>query len=138
LRFWDSSALVPLIIDEPTSMVVRRLMMRDSHIIASYLTPVEITSSLWRRRHHREISAEAHLRADAAFAEITRRWSAISAPEAVERAIDLLARHPLRAADSVQLASALLARERFGHLPFVTFDLDLMDAARAEGFTVLP
>ena len=119
-------------------MVVRRLMMRDSHIIASYLTPVEITSSLWRRRHHREISAEAHLRADAAFAEITRRWSAISAPEAVERAIDLLARHPLRAADSVQLASALLARERFGHLPFVTFDLDLMDAARAEGFTVLP
>jgi predicted nucleic acid-binding protein len=71
-------------------------------------------------------------------AEITRRWSAIGAPEAVERAIDLLSRHPLRAADSVQLASALIARERFGSLPFVTLDKDLAIAARAEGFTVLP
>lgn len=76
--------------------------------------------------------------ADAAFAEISKRWSAIAAPEAIERAIDLLARHPLRAADSVQLASALVARERFGSLPFVSLDHDLILAARAEGFTVLP
>lgn len=99
---------------------------------------MEITSSLWRRRHHGRLTAEVHLQADAAFAEITRRWSAIAAPEAVERAIDLLSRHPLRAADSVQLASALIARERLGSLPFVTLDKDLVTAARAEGFAVLP
>jgi uncharacterized protein len=138
LRFWDSSALIPLILDEPSSPTVRGLMRADSHIIASHLTPVEITSSLWRRRHHDKLSAEAHLQADTAFAEITQRWSAMAAPEAIERAIDLLSRHPLRAADSVQLASALIARERFGSLPFVTLDLDLAGAARAEGFVVLP
>lgn len=113
-------------------------MIRDSHVIDSHLTPVEITSALWRRRHHDRLGAEAHLQADAAFAEITRRWSAIAAPEAVERAIDLLSRHPLRSADSVQLASALIARERFGSLPFVTLDHDLILAARSEGFVVLP
>jgi predicted nucleic acid-binding protein len=113
-------------------------MMRDSHIIASHLTPVEITSALWRRRHHGRLGAEAHLQADAAFAEITRRWSAIAALAAIERAINLLSRHPLRAADSVQLASALLARERFGALPFVTLDRDLTAAAKTEGFAVLP
>jgi predicted nucleic acid-binding protein len=138
LRFWDSSALIPLILDEPSSATVRGLMRSDSHIIASHLTPVEITSSLWRRRHHGKLPVGVHLQADAAFAEITRRWSAIAAPEAVEHAIDLLSRHPLRAADSVQLASALIARERFGSLPFVTLDLDPAGAARAEGFVVLP
>jgi predicted nucleic acid-binding protein len=119
-------------------MIVRGLMTRDSHIIASHLTPVEITSALWRKRHHGRLSTAAHLQADAAFAEITQRWSTIPASEAIERAIDILARHPLRAADSVQLASALIAMERFGSLPFVTLDHDLAHAARAEGFTVLP
>jgi len=138
LRFWDSSALIPVILDELSSDTVRALMKDDPHIVASHLTPVELTSSLWRRRHHGKLPAAVHLQADASFAEITRRWSAIAAPEAVERAINLLSRHSLRAADSVQLGSALIASERFGSLPFVTLDLDLAGAARAEGFTVLP
>jgi predicted nucleic acid-binding protein len=40
--------------------------------------------------------------------------------------------------DALQLASALIARERFGSLPFVTLDSNLASAARAEGFVVLP
>jgi predicted nucleic acid-binding protein len=138
LRFWDSSALVPLIIDEQTSVALRRLLMRDRHIIASWLTAVEITSALWRRRHHNELDATAHQDADASFAQISRRWTAMPAAEVTDRAIDLLSRHALRAADSVQLASALFAVSRFGPLPFVTLDQDLAAAARAEGFTVIP
>jgi predicted nucleic acid-binding protein len=117
---------------------MRRLLMRDSHILASHLTPVEITSALWRRRHHEGLDAYAHHQADAAFAEITRRWSAMPALDVIVCAIDLLARHPLRAADSVQLASAIYAVGRFGQIPFVTLGRDLGTAARAEGFTVLP
>jgi len=138
LRFWDSSALVPLIIDEETSVAMRRLLMRDRHIIASWLTPVEITSALWRRRHHDELDATTHQQADASFAQISRRWTTMPAAEVTDRAIDLLSRHALRAADSVQLASALFAATRFGQLPFVTLDFDLAAAARSEGFTVLP
>jgi predicted nucleic acid-binding protein len=112
--------------------------MSDRHIIASWLTPVEITSALWRRRHHDELDATAHHEADASFAQISKRWTATPAAEVIDRAIDLLSRHSLRAADSVQLASALFAMERFGPLPFVTLDQDLASAARGEGFTVIP
>jgi hypothetical protein len=65
---------------------MRRLLMRDSHILASHLTPVEITSALWRRRHHEGLDAYAHHQADAAFAEITRRWSAMPALDVIVRA----------------------------------------------------
>jgi len=48
-------------------------------------------------------------------------------------------RSPVEAFPSrCQLASALIAKERFGSLPFVTLNKDLVTAARAEGFTVLP
>jgi hypothetical protein len=49
-----------------------------------------------------------------------------------------VARHPLRAFDAVQLASALAARAADSSLlSFACFDETLAVAARAEGFTVL-
>jgi hypothetical protein len=51
----------------------------------------------------------------------------------------LLALHPLRASDALQLAALLAAaEERPAELPFVTFDERLAEAARKEGFSVLP
>ena len=47
--------------------------------------------------------------------------------------------HRLRAMDALQLAAALVACGNDPTtLPFVTLDRDLITAARAEGFTVLP
>jgi predicted nucleic acid-binding protein len=55
------------------------------------------------------------------------------------RAERLLAVHPLRAADALQLGAALVwARERTTGLGFVSLDGRLREAARREGFTVLP
>jgi predicted nucleic acid-binding protein len=55
-----------------------------------------------------------------------------------ECAIRLLRVHPLRAADAVQLAAAVIAAEmRPTSLEFVTADRRLADAARKEGFAVL-
>jgi predicted nucleic acid-binding protein len=55
------------------------------------------------------------------------------------RADRLLGIHPLRAADAFQLAALLAAsEERPADLPFVTLDDRLADAARKEGFPVLP
>jgi hypothetical protein len=51
----------------------------------------------------------------------------------------LLARHPLRAADSLQLAAALAWREGHpGAASFVTLDRRLKEAAAIEGFRTLP
>jgi predicted nucleic acid-binding protein len=56
-----------------------------------------------------------------------------------ERSIRLLRLHPLRAADSLQLAAALIACEENPRtLPFVSGELRLREAAAIEGFPVLP
>ncbi len=55
------------------------------------------------------------------------------------RADRVLGIHPLRAGDAFQLAAALTASEEDpAGLPFVTLDERLADAARKEGFPVLP
>jgi hypothetical protein len=56
----------------------------------------------------------------------------------LDEAARSVGRHPLRAFDAVQLASALAARAADPELTaFACFDDALADAARAEGFTLL-
>ena len=51
----------------------------------------------------------------------------------------LLQTHSLRAADALQLASALVAsQEDPSRLPFMSFDNRLIRAAKREGFVVNP
>ena len=57
---------------------------------------------------------------------------------ALTKALEMVTRHQLRTGDAIQLACAVMAREREPNLPFVTLDDELAAAARAEGFTVLP
>lgn len=55
------------------------------------------------------------------------------------RAMRLLSIHPLRAADALQLAAALVwCRERTAGAGFVCLDGRLREAAGREGFEVLP
>lgn len=59
--------------------------------------------------------------------------------EVLEEAARSVARHPLRAFDAVQLASALAARAVDPSLTaFACFDATLANAARAEGFALRP
>ena len=66
-------------------------------------------------------------------------WQEVQPLEAVkETAIRLLRVHDLRAADSLQLAAAIVASEhRSSSLGFVCFDERLAAAARREGFNVI-
>lgn len=53
-------------------------------------------------------------------------------------ALDLLARHPLRAGDAVQLASCLRLRQRLSiAVQFVAYDDRLLKAAQLEGVAIL-
>jgi predicted nucleic acid-binding protein len=65
-------------------------------------------------------------------------WTEVDAISAVRaRAERLVAVHPLRAADALQLAAALvLSRER-PRWPFVTGDRRLASVAELEGFDVI-
>jgi uncharacterized protein len=143
MRFWDSSALVPLLVGEPTSQSMRALLHNDRKVMASFITPIDVNSAIWRRLHNGELDAAEHAAAEQQFAALSNNWWEWSEFRRItDIALDLLRRHPLRAADAIQLASAIdvvkARRQPPSSLRFVTLDGDLASAARAEGFPVLP
>jgi predicted nucleic acid-binding protein len=139
LLFWDTSALVPLLVKEDRSADVRAVILSDADILTSAITSLEVTSALWRRRHAGTLPLADHERAEQRFAQLSARWMEVAqAPQLMEGALRLLARHSLRSLDVLQLASALLVAPSPALLPFVTLDKKLAAAAREEGFPVLP
>ena len=139
MLFWDTSAIVPLLVKEQRSADVRVVLHDDPDIITAAITSLEVTSALWRRRHIGTLSLADHQRVERDFAELSARWNAIAqSPEILEAASRVLARHSLRTLDALQLASALVLAPTTGVLPLVTLDKRLTAAARAEGFPVLP
>jgi hypothetical protein len=139
MRFWDSSALIPLLLDEGRSTEVVRLFDADQHQAVWCLTEVEAASAISRKAREgmtteREKAARSQLRF------LRERWVEVSSLEGVRtRALRLLSIHSLRAADALQLAAALVScDEQTEALPFVCLDDRLADAARKERFPVLP
>ena len=49
MRYWDASALVPLVVAEPTSSLVREWLAEDEQIITWVWTRTEIVSAIERR-----------------------------------------------------------------------------------------
>ena len=45
MRFWDSSALLPLLVDEPARERLIALLEEDAEVLAWWGTPVEIASA---------------------------------------------------------------------------------------------
>jgi predicted nucleic acid-binding protein len=140
VTFWDSSAVIPLCMEEPMTGAARDILEADREMAAWWGTPVECRSAF--ARFGREgVPAVTGLRhAIEALEAISRTWLEINPSERVrDLAIRVLSVHPLRAADSLQLAAALLWA---GHSPrgrgFACLDRKLREAASAEGFIVLP
>ncbi len=138
MRFWDSSALVPLLVTEVTSDLRRTQYDADPWAVVWFGTLVEIESSLVRRQRDGQLPADVEHAARKRLTEITKQWTeVIPTNEVRARAIRLLRVHQLRAADAFQLAAALtFCREQPQHLPFLTVDQRLRDAASLEGFPV--
>jgi len=139
VRFWDSSAIIPLALVESGSVRVRSWYRTDSEIIVWTLTRVELLSAIARRR--REDARSAPI-LTVARRNIMRAWDGRSEITSVElvgsHAERLVESYPLRAADALQLGVALMAAEgNPGNLEFVTLDRNLADAAEREGFPVL-
>jgi hypothetical protein len=138
MRFWDSSAVVPLLVEERWSKEARDLLEEDASILVWTFTPLEVLSALWRRSRSSELDDAQFAAARSGLTELESVWSAATDSMQVEqRARRLLAVHPLRAADALQLACALVAsNERSDLFPFVTLDERLGQCARREGFSV--
>jgi predicted nucleic acid-binding protein len=140
VKFWDTSALVPLIVDEPSTPVMHQLIAADPDAIVWFLSSVELLSVLGRIGRQTADLADLMpgVRLDAM--ELFRHWAAVTHVEGVRRRAErLVGVHPLSAADALQIGAALLAAgDRPETLEFVTLDRVLARAAQLEGFRVLP
>jgi hypothetical protein len=140
VRFWDASAVIPLCLTARSSPRVVPLLQEDEGIAAWWGTMVECHSAFTRLRRQGDLGIEGLERARQALHRLGEGWSEIApGPRLREEAIRLLGVHPLRAADALQLAAALgWADRRPLSQDFISLDPRLREAARAEGFTVLP
>jgi len=139
VKFWDASALVPLLIAEPVTRRLQALLVRDPEILAWWGSTVECASALARLGRAGQLDARGAALAFDRLKEIAEGWHEIEPSEVLrENAIRFLRVHTLRAADALQLAAAFIAAERRpASLDLVTLDERLADAARKEGFSLI-
>jgi predicted nucleic acid-binding protein len=137
VKFWDSSALMPLLVSEPMSAAVMRVYELDPEVVAWWGTHAECVSALARLERDDSLTAAALAEALRRLDGLASAWREVQPVTAVRTtAIRLLRVHPLRTADALQLGAAIVAAEnRPASLPFVTLDDRLGQAAEREGFT---
>lgn len=138
MKYWDASAIVPLVISEPHTRLVREWAARDPNIVTWAWSRVELVSAVERRAREGALTAAQRRDALGRFSALAEAWDEVTDLLAVRsKAIPLLARHPIRAADSAHLAAALLLAESDpASLEFVCLDEHLSLAAEREGLKV--
>ncbi|OLD40887.1 MAG: hypothetical protein AUI83_21660 [Armatimonadetes bacterium 13_1_40CM_3_65_7] len=140
MKFWDASAIIPLCVKESPTPVVRKLTEEDGALVVWWTTPVECYSAFARRRRDDILTRTHEDHARQAVARLAADWTEVQPSHQVrEVAGRVLLLHPLRGADALQLAAALVwAGGRAARHEFVCLDRRLREAAQREGFAVLP
>jgi predicted nucleic acid-binding protein len=139
MKFWDSSALVPVLVREAATKAVGSALTVDPSVLVWWGTPIECASAIARREREGALTAAAASVAYRRLDAVRAAWAQVQPTERVRSTSHRLLRtHPLRAGDALQLAAAIAAaEEQAGSLPFVTLDDRLAEAAEREGFSVL-
>jgi len=139
VKFWDASAIVPLLITEQTTRRLQALLAKDPAMLVWWGSEVECVSALARLKREGGLGPQALAVALKRLGQLATAWHEIDASDSVREAATRFVRvHPLRAADALQLAAAFLAAERRpATLEVITLDERLGAAARKEGFIVI-
>jgi len=138
--FFDSSALLPLFIQEKHSGQMERIVRDDPSVVIWWGSTIECFSAFARLRRERIISSDLEQEIRGRLLNVRRHWTEIQPGDDLKAvAHQLLLMHTLSAADSLQLAAALLWADKLptGH-QFVSLDTKLLEAARKEGFVIAP
>jgi len=137
--FWDASAIVPLCCLQPQTQAARRARRLFPQFVTWWATSVECNSALRRLERARELTAREMQQAFQELERLRLRWTEVAPLEEVRFLSErLLGFHPLRAADSLQLAAALIWCNRHPRgKTFVSSDEKLLEAAEKEGFDVI-
>ena len=139
MRFWDASAIVPLLVAEEWTRRLQALAAKDTAMLVWWGSPVECISALARLERDGALNPASMTHALQRLRQLAAAWHEVDPSDEIrETAARFLRVHPLRAADALQLAAAFAAAERRpASLELVTLDDRLAHAARKEGFVVL-
>ena len=139
MRFWDRSAIIPLLVEEPTTGSITAYYQTQPEMVAWWGSTLECASPLARLEREGHLDTASATQAFQQLQSPHAIWNEIQPLDIVRPTAQRLVRvHPLRAADSLQLSAALVACE---HRPqtweFVCLDARLSTAAEREGFKVM-
>jgi predicted nucleic acid-binding protein len=138
IRYWDASAVVPLLIAETRTSTLEALRSNGGGVATWWGTPVECASAIARMERDGSVDLRGATLALRRLSELRSGWIEVAPGQWIqEHAIRLLRIHALRAADALQLAGAILAsRQEPSSMEFVCLDKRLAVAAEKEGFRV--
>ena len=138
MRFWDASAVVPLLLEQPASHEARRILEEDPEVVIWWGTPVECASAFARLRREGVLTeTEERELAERLVGLRVEWWEMTPGDQIRAQALRALRLHPLRAPDALQLAAAIEWAGSPASGTMVTFDERLAAAAEREGFRVL-
>ena len=140
MRFWDSSCVVPLLLVERSTARLRQLALASEAMWVWWGTRVEAASAMSRRGREGVLTSTQLSRCRDRLEQLSQRWIEVEPSDRLrELALASVGRHDLRAADSFQLAAALVASDgEAGSVEFVSLDHRLRQAAAREGLRLLP
>jgi predicted nucleic acid-binding protein len=139
VRYWDASAVVPLLVVEAATDRALAWLAEDVGVVTWWATPIECVSALARRGRDGTLRETEIASAIERLGAMAAAWHEVAPVDSVRRtAIRLLRAHPLRSADALQLAAAIASADgSAGSVPFVTLDERLAEAASREGFPIV-
>lgn len=139
MRYWDSSAIVALLVEQEPSVAVRTAYDVDPEIVTWWGSSLECMSALARLEREAWLGPAAMRLAAERLDGLEQSWAEVAPSDTVRAMAARLVRvHPLRAGDALQLASALRASESHpSTLAVVTLDERLGLAAEREGMRVV-
>src|SRR5262245_47479372 len=112
MRFWDASAILPLLIEEQATDRMLALATKDPAMLVWWGTAIECASAIARLERDEALNEKDAAEAFERLRQIAAAWHEVEPSDPVrEAAVRFLRVHPLRAADSLQLAAAFVAAQ---------------------------
>ena len=139
MRYWDASAVVPLLVVEETTAAALEWLAQDAAIVTWWGTRMECVSALARRAREGALREADVVDAIGRLDMLAQAWVEVLPGDTLRRtAVRVLRSYPLRAADALQLAAAIAGAEGDPEaLPLLSLDDRLTDAASKEGFPIV-
>ena len=136
MRYWDSSAVVPLLVRQEHTDDMLALLDLDSEMTTWWGTRIECYSAMMRLHREGSLETDGLRVAEARLRELQQCWDEVLPSEACRRTAERMLRvHVLSAADALQLAAAFIVSNHDpARVELVCFDTRLGDAAQREGF----